>query len=1209
LIRVSFFLMLSQKSDHTLLSVRKKDITIRSYNNMKKRLTLSFCWALFALWGLPGAAQNGSLYDAATIRQLLNGQYDNWQEKPAKWTSFTVSDQYTETKSGITHIYLQQTFANIPVDGYTLSLHLRDNKIQYVQDDFVHNLVIPFTEHTLDAATAIRKSLDNMPDLRIRSGASLPEGTKRNGSYYFDLPDQLAQPAKAQKIWTVVGDQLRPAWLTEVFPADQQAYWQLTIDARTGDVITKKDLVLHCTFSHINSGAVPHDHTHLTPILHSETIASGNTYRVFPAGVESPVHGSRALITTNGDPVASPIGWHNDGLISYSITRGNNTYTYADPSGLNMGTPASGGLGVFGPLNFDFPLNTSQNPATYRDAAITNAFFWTNSAHDFFYHYGFDEVSGNFQHSNLGNGGLGLDAVQTEVQDGSGENNASFFTPVDGLAPRMELHLWNQQGPSDILEVTGGPSLSADWIQGVAATFGQDISTDGTEGEIVVVASSPLAPDGTATQGCGTGFGVGLPPSNDVLGRYVLIDRGTCSFAEKIMGAQLGGAIGAIIVNDNPHAEPIAMGGEGTEGIIIPSVMISYHDGQQLKAAIDKGITTIRLTYRESPPPARDASLDQGIIWHEYGHGVSTRLTGGPGQACLGGDEQAGEGWSDFFALMTTMTEYDLADRGQRGRGIGNYLLHNQPHQTGLRPAPYARDMSVNPYTYSDLTKPEITVPHGVGFIFASALWDFTWSLIDLYGYDTDLIGGDGGNTRAIRLVIESLRLQPCNPTLVDSRDALLAADQLLYGGQHRCLIWRAFAARGLGFSAEAGSSGLGDERPAFDLPSDCNSEVVIRRSTGSLLLTNGQPFNIQYELTNTGGTKQRFVFFSEKIPQGLDIVDRGDLRFHRRKGLVFAWGRNLEAGERANWKMTARPDLPEATQVHTYETAEEGEQHWSAQPGLQPWSITTSDANSGNNSWFVTNPNHLSNQSLTLADPITPTQETQLVFWHRFDTEEGLDGGVVEMSTDGGLTWNDLGPLFTENGYNRQVLAIDNPLLGGLAFSGKSQGWIKSQVDLAPLAGQEVFIRFRFASDYLVPAKGWWVDDILIGDNPTFMEAEVALCNGDGTYAYHRNVHLVVEPDALSGTQFPAASMAEQNKKPGLYPNPVIDQARFYWPYKESASLRLVNAQGQTIRSWQSVPGSTTMNLSNLQDGIYWIQAMDGNQPFNQKIVVQKAR
>ena len=1207
--RVSFFLMLSQKSDQTFCLSEKEDIVVRSYNNMKKHFTLIACWAFFALSSPPGAAQNGSLYDAATIRQLLNDQYDSWQEKPAKWTSFTVSDQYTETKSGITHIYLQQTFANIPVDGYTLSLHLRDNKIQYVQDDFVHNLVIPLTEHTLDATTAIRKSLDSMPDLRIRSGASLPEGTKRNGSYYFDLPDQLAQPAKAQKIWTVVGDQLRPAWLTEIFPSDQQSFWRTTIDAQTGSVISKKDLVLHCTFSHVNSGAVSHDHTHITPILHPETTASGNTYRVFPAGVESPVHGSRTLITTNGDPVASPNGWHNDGLISYSVTRGNNTYTYTDPSGLNTGTPASGGLGVFSPLNFDFPLDTSQNPSTYRDAAITNAFFWTNSAHDFFYHYGFDEVSGNFQHSNLGKGGLGLDAVQTEVQDGSDENNASFFTPVDGLAPRMELYLWNQLGPSDILEVTGGPSLSSDWIQGVAATFGQDISTEGTEGEIVLVESSPLAPDGTATQGCGTGFGVGLPPNNDVFGRYVLIDRGTCSFAEKIMGAQLGGAIGAIIINDDPNAEPIAMGGEGTEGIVIPSVMIGFHDGQLLKKAIAEGVTTVRLAYRESPPPARDASLDQGIIWHEYAHGVSTRLTGGPGQACLGGNEQAGEGWSDYFALMTTMTEYDLADRGQRGRGIGNYLLNNKPFQTGLRPAPYARDLSVNPYTYSDLTKPEITVPHGVGFIFASALWDFTWGLIDLYGYDTDLIGGDGGNNRAIRLVMQSLRLQPCNPTLIDSRDALLAADQLLYGGQHRCLIWQSFAGRGMGFSADAGTSEIGDETPAFDLPADCNSEVVIRRSTGSLLLTNGEPVNIEYELTNTGSVKQKFVFFSELLPDGLEVVDKGDVRFWRRIGRIFAWGRNLQAGERATWTMTARPNVPRATKVNTYETAEEGARHWSAGPGLEPWSITTSDANSGRQAWFVRNPNQLSNQSLNLQNPVTITPETQLVFWHRFDTEEGLDGGVVETSTDGGLTWNDLGPLFTENGYNRQVLAIDNPLLGGLAFSGNSQGWIKSQVDLAPLAGQEVLIRFRFASDYLVPGKGWWVDDILIGENPTFMEAEVALCNGDGTYSFDRNVHLVVEPIASPARQTTVALATASDKKAGVFPNPVVDRAQFYWPYQESVNLQLVNGYGQIIKNWQSISGSNTLDMSNLQDGIYWIQVSGTDQPFSQKIVIQSTR
>ena len=42
--------------------------------------------------------------------------------------------------------------------------------------------------------------------------------------------------------------------------------------------------------------------------------------------------------------------------------------------------------------------------------------------------------------------------------------------------------------------------------------------------------------------------------------------------------------------------------------------------------------------------PNRDGDLDNGIIIHEYAHGISNRLTGGPSNSsCLGNAEQGGK--------------------------------------------------------------------------------------------------------------------------------------------------------------------------------------------------------------------------------------------------------------------------------------------------------------------------------------------------------------------------------------------------------------------------------------------------------------------------------------------------------------------------------------------------------------------------------------
>src|SRR5690606_877395 len=179
--------------------------------------------------------------------------------------------------------------------------------------------------------------------------------------------------------------------------------------------------------------------------------------------------------------------------------------------------------------------------------------------------------------------------------------------------------------------------------------------------------------------------------------------------------------------------------------------------------------------------------------------------------------EQGGEGWSDWYALMLTMRP---DDDGDEGRGLGTYLLGQPPGGPGLRPAPYSTDFAVNDYTYGDTQT--AAVPHGVGFVWATVLWEVAWELIDGLGHATSPGAVDRGigYEVALDLVTEGMKLQPCSPGFVDARDAILAADGLLYGGAHTDLLWAAFARRGLGFSASQGSPHTNaDNVEAFDLP------------------------------------------------------------------------------------------------------------------------------------------------------------------------------------------------------------------------------------------------------------------------------------------------------------------------------------------------------------------------------------------------------
>ena len=196
----------------------------------------------------------------------------------------------------------------------------------------------------------------------------------------------------------------------------------------------------------------------------------------------------------------------------------------------------------------------------------------------------------------------------------------------------------------------------------------------------------------------------------------------------------------------------------------------------------------------------------EGVIAHEYGHGISNRLTGGrTNVSCLNNAEQMGEGWSDWFGIVLTATPGDTRDTV---RGVGTYVTFQPADGRGIRPTPYSTDMSVNPSTYASLLDAAITQPHGIGYVWNTMLWEMYWNLVDKHGFNPDIYGDwdSGGNNLAMQLVMDGMKFQTCNPGFVDGRDAILAADVAL-GGNNQCEIWGAFAKRGLGVSASQGSS------------------------------------------------------------------------------------------------------------------------------------------------------------------------------------------------------------------------------------------------------------------------------------------------------------------------------------------------------------------------------------------------------------------
>ncbi|RYE19580.1 MAG: hypothetical protein EOP51_19590, partial [Sphingobacteriales bacterium] len=222
--------------------------------------------------------------------------------------------------------------------------------------------------------------------------------------------------------------------------------------------------------------------------------------------------------------------------------------------------------------------------------------------------------------------------------------------------------------------------------------------------------------------------------------------------------------------------------------------------------------------------PRKDGDVDNGIIVHEFAHGISNRLAGGSAQAaCLGSAEQMGEGWSDYYSLMVTQdwATSTLSDGFNKPRGIGTYVLGQAPTGSGIRSQRYCTNFAINNRTYG-ASIPGNGQQHSRGEIWCATLWDMTWNIINQVGDINPNIfdaNAAGGNSIALRLVTEGLKLQVCNAGFIDGRNGILQADQILYNGAYRCAIMQAFARRGMGFNASQGSANsTTDQVPGFSV-------------------------------------------------------------------------------------------------------------------------------------------------------------------------------------------------------------------------------------------------------------------------------------------------------------------------------------------------------------------------------------------------------
>ncbi len=175
----------------------------------------------------------------------------------------------------------------------------------------------------------------------------------------------------------------------------------------------------------------------------------------------------------------------------------------------------------------------------------------------------------------------------------------------------------------------------------------------------------------------------------------------------------------------------------------------------------------------------RHTALDADVVYHEYVHGLTNRLVGGPmNDTALDAERSGGmgEGWSDYVACTFL------------GKTVVGDWVVRQPG--GIRRNPYDEAF---PGTYADLGTPAYSQVHDIGELWCAVLMS---------------LGRRLGVWEFLQIVVDALKLTGANPSLLAARDAILMAaaqfstargDESERTATFVADAWQVFARYGLG--------------------------------------------------------------------------------------------------------------------------------------------------------------------------------------------------------------------------------------------------------------------------------------------------------------------------------------------------------------------------------------------------------------------------
>ena len=413
------------------------------------------------------------------------------------------------------------------------------------------------------------------------------------------------------------------------------------------------------------------------------------------------------------------------------------------------------------------------------------------------------------------------------------------------------------------------------------------IDRDGTDG-----VDAPQSGDGTCPgAGCRTFTSTWNPPPGNptpgdnpldpqaqrgaviqmfyIMNRYhdIMYERG---FTEAARNFQTTNFSGQGVGNDRVRAE-----GQDSSGT----------NNANMSTQADGTRPRMQMYVWTGPTPDYDGTADAEVIIHEVTHGLSNRLHGNASGLSTNMARGMGEGWSDWYSYTLLSEPSDPINGIYTTGGYATYLIaagFTGNYYYGIRRFPRApitftggpNNRPHNPFTFryvnadcntligTTTSGPNSAFPrgpvgsstcdqvHNIGEVWSSALWEVRNRFVQRLGHNA-------GTTRVLQVVTDGMKLAPVGPTMLQERDAIIAAAQALPAAPEAALdvldVREGFRVRGMGFSASIQNAGTGANNTAvteaFDAASIASAAPSV--TSGNNLLEPNECNTLNVPLNN----------------------------------------------------------------------------------------------------------------------------------------------------------------------------------------------------------------------------------------------------------------------------------------------------------------------------------------------------------------------